>query len=375
MLNARAWVTLCVVAGSVGLLSTSCGSDELTGKGAGGGGVIGGAAGAAGAAGRGGGGGAGGTAGAPAKSTNLGKACVNDSGCGAAPVYCYTGTDVPQGFCTADCLDDSDCEKISSGSMCAGQFCIQGCEVGAASLTQKCQGRDDFTCQLFAVDESGITCARDADCAPAGPAYFCSSKRCLATACLPTCANDVECGDAYCNLGSGFCEQEKPTGLPLGTACDVNAQTDPCAGICIGDSEGTFSLCSGFCNLGLATACGWDGIGKADAACLFGQAFNTSPDVGDAGYCAQLCDCSSDCRNPKFGCVALSANEAKVVGRLGYCTITDASDTVLTQCPAGGNGAGGGGGESGAPPTSSGGTGSGGTTSNGGSAGAGGSGG
>ncbi|HET9933179.1 MAG TPA: hypothetical protein VFQ35_20890, partial [Polyangiaceae bacterium] len=109
---------------------------------------------------------------------------------------------------------------------------------------------------------------------------------------------------------------------------------------------GTFSLCSGFCNLGLATACGWDGTGKADAACLFAQGFNESPAAGDSGFCGQLCDCNSDCRNPKFSCVALVDAEAKIVKRAGYCTAADPTDKVISQCPAGG-GTGGTGGASG----------------------------
>jgi hypothetical protein len=352
------------------MFATSCGSDELKGGGHGGGGIIGGAGGAAGSTAKGGSGGGStnaGTGGGSAKSGNLGKACVDDSNCGAA-LGCLVGDEIPQGFCTADCTKDSDCEAVSPGALCTSTdgsdgICVQGCQVGSGSLTQKCQGREDFTCQLYSVDDTGIICKRDADCAEAGPAFFCSSGTCIATACLPTCANDAECGNGFCNLRTGLCQAEPPEGLPLGSACDANAPAaqDVCAGLCIGDQDNTFSLCSGFCNLGLPTSCGWDGTGKADAACLFGQAFNTMPDVGDAGYCAQLCDCSSDCRNPKFGCVALTANEAKVVGRLGYCTIAEDTDTVLTTCPASGgsNGNGGAGGEAGATSGGAGGAGGG----------------
>ncbi|HET9933178.1 MAG TPA: hypothetical protein VFQ35_20885 [Polyangiaceae bacterium] len=287
-------------------------------------------------------GGAGGTI----RNANLGTACVNDSACGAN-LWCYDQPDVPQGFCTADCTRNSDCERLSPGSVCALDqmegFCLQGCSVGSGSVT-KCQQRDDFTCRLFAVDP-GTVCRGDADCAAIGPAYFCSSNTCIATACLPTCANDAECGTGYCDLGSGYCADTKPVGLPLGSACDVSAAPDPCAGTCIGDTAGTFSLCSGYCNLGLATSCGWDGTGKADAACLFAPAFNDSPGAGDAGFCAQLCDCNSDCQNPTFTCVALDTPEARVLKRAGYCTLAASTDTVISKCPgAGAGGAGGSGG-------------------------------
>jgi hypothetical protein len=139
----------------------------------------------------------------------------------------------------------------------------------------------------------------------------------------------------------------KPTGLPIGSSCDpsVDIKNDPCSGFCIGDSDTDFKLCSGTCNLAVATACGWDGTGKADAACLFAPGFVDSPAAGDMGYCDQLCDCSADCRNPKLSCVALSASEAKVFKRAGYCTLPQAgSGTVISTCPqAGGGGSGGGG--------------------------------
>ena len=357
MLKARAWATLCVIGGTVGLLTTSCGSDELKGGGHGGGGIVGGVGGnggdgggnatKGGATAKGGAGGGSSTGGAGnTKNSNLGKACVTDTTCGAN-LWCYNQTDVPQGFCTGDCSKDSDCEALSPGSLCAqgdqGGFCLQGCTVGNSSRTTKCQGRDDFTCQLFAVDESGTVCSRDSDCAAVGPSYFCISETCVATACMPTCASDAECGTGFCDLSNGLCVEQKPTGLEVGSACDPNAATDPCSGMCIGDSQGTFALCSGFCNLGLAATCGWDGTGKADAACLFAPAFNDMPAAGDVGFCGQLCDCNSDCRNPKFSCVALSDAEAKFVKRAGFCTAASADDDVLKSCPSTGGGGGAGG--------------------------------
>lgn len=357
MLKARAWATLCVISGTVGLLTTSCGSDELKGGGHGGGGIVGGANGSGdggsggakgGATAKGGAGGGSSSGGAGTnKNSNIGKACVNDTTCGANQ-WCLNETAVPQGLCTADCTTDSDCEALSPGSLCAvgdqGGFCVQGCTVGSGSLTAKCQGRDDFTCQLFAVDESGTLCNRDADCAAVGPSYFCISNTCVATACMPTCASDAECGTGFCDLSDGLCVEEKPAGLPIGSACDPDAATDPCSGMCIGDSQGTFALCSGLCNLGLAASCGWDGTGKADSACLFAPAFNEMPSAGDAGFCGQLCDCNSDCRNPKFSCVALADAEAKFVKRAGYCTAASMGDAVIADCPAGTGGTGGTGG-------------------------------
>lgn len=375
MVKARAWATLCVIGGTVGLLTTSCGSDELKkGGGYGGGGIVGGAGGNSGDGGAKGGsgpkGGAGGAKGGSSgtggsgntKTSNMGKACVNATTCGAN-LDCYTGPDVPNGFCTADCVDDSDCEKLSPGSMCvtdpSGGFCIQGCEVGSGSLEAKCQGRDDFSCQLFAVDQSDTLCSRDADCAPLGPAYFCSSNTCIATACLPTCGSDAECGENFCDVGNGFCVPEKPPGLAIGSSCDPNAATDPCAGFCLGNTDGSFALCSGYCTLGVATTCGWDGTGSADSACMFIPGFNEMAASGDAGYCGQLCDCSADCRNPGFSCIELSAATAKVFKRSGFCAAADPGDKVLTTCPSGNGGTGGA-------------SGTGGATSTGGSAGAGG---
>jgi hypothetical protein len=104
-------------------------------------------------------------------------------------------------------------------------------------------------------------------------------------------------------------------------------------------------------------SCGWDGTGPAPAACLFAQAFHSQPSAGDAGYCAQLCDCTSDCKNKTFDCVALAAAEVKILGRKGYCTIGDTTtnppDVILSQC-TGGLGAGGAGGAGGASSESAG---------------------
>jgi hypothetical protein len=371
MVNARAWLTLCSVAATVGLLTTSCGSDELNGNGGmivtggvgGGSGNRGGSGGGGGASSRGGTG----SGGAPSKSSSLGKACTTDASCGSAALFCYNQPDVPEGFCSADCVDDSDCQALSPGALCAGDLCVQGCTVGS-SLAAKCQGRDDFSCQLFAVDP-GLSCAKDSDCAPAGPAYFCSDNACLATACMPTCGNDTACGDGlFCDLSNGLCVDTEPTGLPVGSKCDVNAAADPCAGFCIGDTDGTFSFCSGICNLSITEACGWDGTGKADAACLFVPGFNQMADAGDSGFCGQLCDCSDDCHNKDFVCRALPASEVKIFGRKGYCSIEGtSSNDVLTQCTGtGGTGSGGmGSGGTGSGGVAAGGTGSGGVATGG----------
>lgn len=378
MVKARAWATLCVIGGTVGLLTTSCGSDELKkGGGYGGGGIVGGAGGNSGnggdSASKGGGGARGGAtsssggAGGNTQTANLGKACVTDANCGAN-LFCVVDPAVPNGFCSADCVDDGDCEKLSPGSQCLtspdGGICFQGCEFGSGALTAKCQGREDFSCQLFAVDQSGTICSRDADCAVVGPAYFCISNTCVSSACLPTCGSDADCGELFCDLASGFCVADKPTGLALGSKCDPDADPDPCAGVCIGAADSSDGLCSGICNLGAPSACGWDGTGPADSGCLFVPGFNDMAGLGDAGFCGQLCDCTRDCRSSEFACVELSSAAAKVFKRAGVCAIPGAEDKVLSTCPSAG-GAGGASGSGGA-------TSSGGAASSGGSAGAGG---
>lgn len=376
MIRARAWVTWSLVSAAIASLTMSCGSDEVTGKATGGksGGLLGGSAGVS-SGGRSGGSGGGGTSstgGSPGKVGNLGRACATDATCGTnAGLTCITDPAVPHGLCSAACTVNSDCEKLSAGSLCNTDLCIEGCSVGSGAAT-KCHDRGDFSCQFFDTVKTTDLCSNDDDCPSSS---VCDSGTCLTviTACQPNCASDDDCTGGFCNIGTGFCQSTKPSGLAVGSSCKPGMMPDPCAGMCIGDSAGTFSLCSGICTFGVLGGCGWNGTGKADAGCLFVPRYvKSSPDAGDLGYCGQLCDCNADCRNPTAKCLSFAAaglDDYEIAyGRKGYCGTADPSDVVIPSCGAGGAGGGGGaggesagGGESGgAPGTAGGGAGGGG---------------
>lgn len=390
MTRARAWVTLCVVAAAVGSLTMSCGSDELTNGGKGGstgtggkGGLLGGSTGTGGArtGGAGGGtsGGSDGTGGTVSKSTNLGRACATNATCGTASgLSCVTDPVIPQGLCSATCETDADCQKISAGAVCNSGLCLEGCAIGPDALN-KCHDRPDFACQFFDSVTTTTLCSVDEDCANSA---VCNNGSCvdIITACQPTCASDDDCAGDFCNIGTGLCQATKPAGKAVGSACDVNATTDECAGMCIGDSAGTFSLCSGYCTFGVQGGCGWNGVGPAQAGCMFVPRYVQDLGAGDVGYCGQLCDCNDDCLNPTAKCLSFAALELEdfetFYGRKGYCGTAEPTDVVL-DCGAGGDGAGGAGGagSAGSPGAGAGGTSSGGSAGAGNSGGASGAGG
>jgi hypothetical protein len=362
MTNARAWLTLCTVLGALGSLTVSCGSDEVTGKRPVGD-IEGGRAGAS-TGGRSGTGGASTTTGgSSAKTSNLGKGCVNDANCGTTSgLTCINDPVVPQGLCSSDCETDDDCNALSPGAICDQGLCLEGCQVGPVTgLTDKCHAREDFNCRD--VNSMVVTttkpCTEDEDC---DSGSICDQDVCLrvVTACQPACASDDDCASgSFCNIGNGTCQTEPLKGKKVGEACDAgNQQPRGCQGFCIGGG-GDVTMCSGLCTFGVRAGCGWDGTGPADAGCLFVPPYiNQDIGAGDVGNCAQLCDCNSDCRNGDAQCISFTGlgldDFIDVYQRQGFCAPAAADDPVIAQCStgaggeggAGGGGAGGGGGTS-----------------------------
>lgn len=383
MTNTRAWVTLSTLLGVISALTVSCGSDEVTGKPPVGE-VFGGSSGTGGSGGGGGNAGrsSGGTnasGGGGNRVTNLGKACVNDASCGnSSGLQCVSDPAVPQGLCSASCESNDDCNAISPGGVCAGGLCLEGCQVGAVTgLADKCHDRDDFSCRALDSQPTNKSCTQDEDC-PNGSICDDTQGTCLTviTACQPTCNSNDDCASGFCNIGTGLCQEEAPTGSALGAKCDPDKNPDPCSGFCISDSTG-FAMCTGYCSFGVRGGCGWNGVGPADGACWFGPRYEQSVDVHDVGYCVQLCDCNADCRHPDTKCVAFAGIQnaedlPDVYMRQGICAPVEPGDKVqiLETCAGGGQGgtggAGGAGGESGGGGTG-GGAETGGSTGEGGS--------
>ncbi len=367
MIKARTWLTLLMLSVGTVAATASCGSDEATGAdgGSGGGSLItaGGAgragSGRAGATGRAGSNGSntgdGGAGSEPAGSGQLGAMCDNDVPCGdgltcLTPASTALGSGGPSnGLCTLKCTDNSECDAIEAGSACVlfggTSYCLEACEQGEpVDLDSKCQGRPDLVCEDLADPAEGI------------PAPFC----------IPLCRADLECGKGlYCDPSIGLCTKTKPTGSPVGTACDPTAAADACEGSCIRTSDtGVVPVtgrCVELCSGGLPCMYTSDAVPVPGGLCVL----PLSDEFGsfDLGVCEPNCACNSDCKLPGDQCRAWSTSAAEkqykdVLGADGLC-YPNVTGSVALTCGAGG-GAGAGAGGTGAGGTGAGGTGTGG---------------
>lgn len=332
MVKARTWLALGLM--SLGTIAAvvGCGSDETTGGGgglitAGAGGTAG--TGGTGAVGRGGSTASGGSSGTGTIAAgNLGATCTSDLDCGSLTCLLPTGTELGSGgpglgMCTQTCKSDLDCDAAEPGAGCIPvsstvAYCFEACTVGnPTTASAKCQGRADFLCTDLSTAMDGSE-----------------------TFCVPLCQSDDECGTgAYCSPKSGLCQKTKPTGDPLGTACDPNATDDTCAGFCLQTSADGAKPVTGACTqvCSGATECNFNGS-KAGGFCA-----RVPGDGGflDIGLCEPSCNCDSDCKFPGDVCQAWTANAnaslVKDLGTDGFCFPNATGSTELT-CGEGGAG-------------------------------------
>lgn len=233
--------------------------------------------------------------------------CAADADCGPAgrciavsdsdPLF---GGGPAGGYCTVTCTNDSDCPGQGSTCLMADPNgpgeCLLGCVFGDPSLMtvndpldpSKCHGREDLRCQTLQ-DGSEV--------------------------CLPSCGDDSQCAGRYCDPKLSVCVDSPPAGEPLGAACDPQAMTPTCAGICIGITGGK-SMCTSPCTMGGEVPnpleCGGDGI------CIYSPA---GTGVGDLGYCAQSCTQQDQCQTPSFFCFDVG------VAGAGLCLDSDTCST------------------------------------------------
>ena len=328
MIKARTWFTLLLISVGTIAATASCGSDEATGGGSGGnagGGIIGGKAGAVGRAGS--------DAGVSAGATMLGATCGTDADCGTG-LTCLTvdggklgGSSPAGGLCSLACTSDADCDPLQTGAGCVNfgttdapeAYCLQSCEQGEpADLNSKCNGRPDVACAALS-DTS--------------------------TFCVPLCRADAECGTGmYCEPGSGLCGKTKPSGLPVGTACDPSATTDPCEGFCITTSDTGVTpvtgTCVQFCSGELPCMYSNDATPKPGGLCI--GALSDNFGSLDLGICRPNCACPSDCTFPGDMCRAWSSNATEqqlktALGADGLC-YPNVTDSVALDCGEGGAG-------------------------------------
>jgi hypothetical protein len=120
-------------------------------------------------------------------------------------------------------------------------------------------------------------------------------------------------------LRTGSCRDDHEEGGELGQPCspagsDGGANAEPqCRGLCanVGAEVG---VCSHRCKLGGLSNCGADGEA---GVCRFPPAGHS---FGDVGFCARLCDVSSECFPPAVICEPFSANDLReMTGYVGVC--------------------------------------------------------
>jgi hypothetical protein len=263
----------------------------------------------------------------------LGRACETDVDCGEL-LRCLNASSVGDGdavpaggYCTIPCATQAGCVGFAPDASCrelAGgrTYCVLDCDFGPAALGDKCHGRLDVACA--AIDDES------------------------SPACVPRCSDDSQCCadsapcDSYCDPASGLCSSNVPDGLPIGTPCAGPGDPD-CRGICdavAGDAQ--THVCTELCTFGAFPACGWrPSEGPATAYChLTTEDVDVERAAGDAGLCAQLCDCDDDCDSTLNCEPFVDERDALATQRAGVCTAT-----VSPSIPCAAGGAGGGGGE------------------------------
>lgn len=222
---------------------------------------------------------------------NLSSDCELGLLCFGAPGDASLFEAIPGGYCAQPCSEDAECASIAPGSFCRrGEHCTAPCSAGYDSEpdgSPKCGGRSDLSCF------GGVTSGGG---------------------CLPSCTNDLACGAGReCYYGSGTCllygsSDALLQDAPIGAAC--GGDTFTCRGYCLSSGEGSASLCSGACTVGVA-GCGGGLSNVCVPRFIDGRR-------GDSGNCFQACRSSADCALGAGECVPSgllsSAGEAQA-----YC--------------------------------------------------------
>jgi hypothetical protein len=320
--------------GAVGNASAAGGSGGTSGKGGSGGGS--GKGGSGGSAGKGGNAGTGGSAGAPG--TALGAVCDDDGDCGSG-LTCLEHDEIlgdgpAHGACTIACSSDTTCQTKAAGARCVSfagaEYCVAACELGPATAP-KCHDRTDAMCGLLGVIPGSDYCSSTADC---GAGELCQDYYCgeAVLGCLPSCRGDFDCGSGQkCDFETGLCIDTTPVGLPLGSACSLDAATDPCNGFCFPSGTAYDGYCSAYCGFNDdLSSCGWNGSGVAPSACFWTSVLQGSLDIAqtDLGFCGKLCDCNTDCTAVGDYCLDDDADLKAVFQRNGYCRPLASGETV-----------------------------------------------
>src|SRR5262249_4031710 len=140
--------------------------------------------------------------------------------------------------------------------------------------------------------------------------------------CRPLCLDDDQCAGKKCDPSSGTCVDNLAAPAAIGDHCDSTDAGPKTCGFCLslvqpndaGQSETVASFCSSRCRLLTPGACSFGSTGLG-GFCLLPSDNNN--DVGDLGYCVQLCDTTADCSDKADGFVC-DTSFARQIGH-GYC--------------------------------------------------------
>jgi hypothetical protein len=251
----------------------------------------------------------------------IGNACSNDSDC-ASEAFCLTsestaffGGGAPDGICVADCSEDANTCAQFVNAVCISvareseqtddqsdppALCFEECIIGTRSTSDGvCHELPGVACDLLEEDEE-----------EEGQGF-----------CRPFCTTNADCGERFCSLKHAVCvEDEVSTNENFGLGCDVDDTSGFCDGLCLSLTD-DYAVCSHRCIFGEPGDCFGDDNDIPVGGCLF---TSEGGEIGDIGYCSQLCDCDQQCLAPEAICDLFEdKNLEKAFGRLGVCVLSD----------------------------------------------------
>jgi len=337
VVKARTWFALFIVSLGTIAATASCGSDEATGGGTGGGNIISGG-------GRSGGAGRAGSGGGASVVSALGAECAADADCGAGLICAkpngttFGGGGPSNGMCTMPCEPGgTECDSLKAGAECFDfsttdtpkGYCLDSCELGPPlDVTSKCAGRSDFVC----VDLGDTV---------------------TLPFCVPHCRSDAECGSGlFCDKTGllGLCSKTKHTGDPVGSPCTPGADTPTCEAYCLRTSaDGVMPVtgqCAELCSGG--SECMYGSGTKPAPGGFCGGALSDNFGAVDLAYCLPNCSCTGDCALEGDLCRKwpdADQDTATALGAPGVCYPVVAQSVELSCGEGGAGGAGGAGGD------------------------------
>lgn len=264
------------------------------------------------------------------------RPCESNEDCGDG-LNCFTadsddffGGGPAGGYCSVACQADDDCAAVDPDAQCIPSLdgesglCVRTClSKSPESLVEnKCLGRSDVVCRSVA--ELGIE-------------EFSAVRQ--EGWCFPQCGSDEDCPGRVCNLASGLCVDDRPTGGEIGAACE--ADSDCQGNVCVGVGDQLFTdggvflgftdaFCSAPCVFGQPVGCGFGPTAESrDSVCGIPRirGFFTDEGIGDVGLCLDVCDVDEDCVQAQENGWFCSAEPATIaaLGR-GVCSAPDRSD-------------------------------------------------